>query len=139
MYSIRQRGFTIVELMIAVGIVAILAAIAVPSYIAYVQRSRVPAGLDALNAYAARMEQAYQDSGSYGAAGCTPTLPTATNFTITCASGGNTYTATATGSGPMSGYVYTINDQGVRRTTAHPKGVPAANCWSMRGSVCDDK
>lgn len=139
MSSFRQRGFTIVEVMIAVAIVSILAAIALPSYNAYIQRSRVPAGLDALNAYAARMEQAYQDSGSYGAAGCTPTLPTAANFTITCVSGGQTYTATATGSGSMSGYAYTINNQGVRATTAHPKGVPPGNCWSIRGSVCDDR
>lgn len=142
MPSNRPRGFTIVEVMIAVAIVSILAAIALPSYNAYIQRSRVPAGLDALSAYAARMEQAYQDSGSYGAGACTPTLPaTVPNFAIACAvtGGGQGFTATATGSGPMSGYAFTIDNRGTRRTTSHPKGVPGTDCWSIRGGVCDDK
>ncbi len=45
--------------------------------------------------------------------------------------------APATGSGPISGYAYTINHQGTRVTTAHPKGVPGSNCWSIRGAQCD--
>ena len=37
----------------------------------------------------------------------------------------------------MSGYGYTINSQGLRVTSAHPKGAPSTNCWSTRGSTCD--
>jgi len=36
----EERGFTLIELMIAVAIVGILAAIAVPSFIKYVKKSR---------------------------------------------------------------------------------------------------
>ncbi len=127
--------------MITVAIVAILASVALPAYTAYIQRSRVPVALDALSAYLTRMEQRYQDVGRYdnAANACAVAVPTADNFTVTCAisNAGQGFTATATGSGPMTGYAFTINHLGVRVTTAHPKGAPAANCWSTRGGSCD--
>jgi type IV pilus assembly protein PilE len=138
--AVRSRGFTVIEVMVALAIVAILAAVAVPSYSSYVQRSRVPVALDALSSYATRMEQRFQDVGSYANAGaCAVAVPTASNFALSCAisGGGAGYTATATGSGPMLGYAFTIDHQGTRSTTAHPKGVPASACWSIKGVTCD--
>ena len=81
MQKFIQRGFTLVEVMVTVGIVAILGSIAMPSYQAYLQRSRVPAGLDALSAYFTRMEQRYQDVGNYGTTACAVAVPTVNNFT----------------------------------------------------------
>lgn len=129
-----------VEVMVTVAIVGILAAVALPAYDSYIKRSRVPAALDGLTAYLTRMEQRFQDAGSYAnGANCASAVPAVTNFTIACvlSNGGQGFTATATGSGPMTGYTYTIDHNGVRRTTAHPKGVPGQNCWSTRGSSCD--
>jgi type IV pilus assembly protein PilE len=139
MHAPHARGFTLIEVMVTVAIVAILAGIAFPAYNSSLQRSRVSEGLDLLSAYASRMEQRYQDVGNYGTAGCAPSLPSGSKFAMSCLlnAGGQGYTATVTGSGVMAGYAYTINHNGVRRTTAHPKGVPDANCWSIRGSTCD--
>ncbi len=125
--------------MVAVAVVAILASVAMPNYTAYVQRSKVPPALDGLSSFATRMEQRYQDTGSYGSPACGATLPTVANFAITCttSAAGQAYTATADGSGTMAGFRYSIDQTGTRVTLAHPKGVPAASCWSTKGKVCD--
>jgi type IV pilus assembly protein PilE len=137
----RQRGLTLIEIMVTVAILGIVAAIALPSYTAYVQRARVPPALEGLNAFFTRMEQRYQDVGNYAnGAACAVAIPSVNSFTLSCAisNGGQGFTATATGTGAMAGYAYTINHQGARATTAHPRGAPAAACWSIRGGgQCD--
>lgn len=142
MSSKHQRGFTLIEVMITVAIIAIIASIAMPAYTSYVQRGRVPAALDALNSYYTRMEQRFQDTtpNSYANGGaCGVALPTVANFSFSCstANSGKEFTAKVIGSGNMTGYTYSINQLGVRKTEAHPKGTPSGNCWSTRGATCD--
>lgn len=136
----RSRGFTLIELMVGLVVLAIISAVALPSYTSYIKRSKVPPALDALSAYATRMEQRYQDTGNYGTASCAVTFPSApANFTMSCSltNSGQGFTATATGSDSMAGYSYTIDQNGTRRTTAHPGGTPSSACWSTKGAVCD--
>lgn len=136
----RENGFTLIEVMVVVAIVAILASIAVPSYSRYVFRARVPEALETLSTMAARLEQRYQDVGSYGAAdACAVANINTQYFAVTCAltDEGQGFALTATGAGPMAGATYTLNHQGARDTPAHPYGKPATPCWSTAGGSCD--
>lgn len=140
----KQHGFTLIELMIATAVVGILAAIALPSYNAYVFRSRIPASLDALSAYQARMEQTFQDTSNYSSptdsSACASSLPAATStFTLSCTPNktGQGFTATVTGAGALAGVSYSVDELGTRITVTHPYGVPSSNCWSIRGGTCD--
>lgn len=62
----RERGVTLIELMITVVIVAILAAIAYPSYTQYVLRSHRTAAKTALHDMASRQERLFTTTNAYG-------------------------------------------------------------------------
>lgn len=134
----RGRGFTLIELMVVLAVLGILATLAFPSYAEYVRRARVQGAFDGLSTTQLRLEAAYQDRMDYGAGSCAVALPTDRYFTFSCTLGsaGQGFTLLATGTGAMSGYAFSVNEQGVRRTLAHPRGVPAEDCWSERGGSC---
>jgi type IV pilus assembly protein PilE len=68
--SIKHKGFTLIELMIAVAILAIIVSIALPSYTNYVTRANRTEGQQLLFETAQALERCFTRFGSYSAAGC---------------------------------------------------------------------
>ena len=58
-------GFTLIELMIAVAVVAIIVAVAYPSYVEQVRKSRRADATTALMDLAGKLERYYAGNGSY--------------------------------------------------------------------------
>lgn len=128
----NSPGFTLIELMIAVAIVSILAAVALPAYQDYIRRGNIPEATAGLGQGRIAMEQWFQDNRTYEGAVCPPN---GENFNFACVLAATTFTITATGSGTMSGFSYTIDQDNVR-TSATPWG-NSATCWVTRkGGAC---
>lgn len=149
-------GFTLIEIMVVVAIIAILTAIAVPSYQDYILRSRLVDPTNQLTAMRARMEQYFQDNRFYTTGGAIGTWPCSsaertkvnatlspTGFTIDCtpAPTATTYRLTATGSGATAGFVFTIDQDDNKATTttapASTRGYPSSTtCFVMKKTGC---
>ncbi len=142
--SRQARGFTLIELMITVVIVAILASVALPSYREYVLRTNRGAGKGALSDAAARQEQFFANNKIYantltalGLAsplyisdtGESATAATAV-YQITVAGTATTFTVTATPQNAQTEdtkcAVLTLNHLGLK-TASGTAG--AATCW----------
>lgn len=152
----RERGFTLLEVMVVVAIIGILSTIAYPSYTDYIIRGRIPEGLTLLANERIVAEKFFMDNRLYKgtpAGRTTPVdvcgrYPVSTRyFVVTCAATSNTdtppntYLLTANGQNGMAGFSYTIDETGARRTTGvggswHAKPWVATlpkGCWILKG------
>ncbi|WP_295532371.1 type IV pilin protein [uncultured Pseudacidovorax sp.] len=145
----RFSGFTLIEVMIVVAIVAILTAVALPSYRDYVLRGQIVEGTNALAAMQANTERYFQDNRTYAAVGSTATPPcsagadttrTFGKFLVSCSGTptATTYTLQAVASS-LGNLTYTVKQDGSRSTSSLPSGW-GANCgtaWIVkRGQTC---
>ena len=70
----QQSGFTLIELMVVVAIIGILAAIAVPQYTDYTQRTKLGSALSAAGAWKTAVSMCIQDEGSIPTCGVPGTM-----------------------------------------------------------------
>uniref|UniRef100_Q47BL0 General secretion pathway protein H n=1 Tax=Dechloromonas aromatica (strain RCB) TaxID=159087 RepID=Q47BL0_DECAR len=135
-----QKGFTLIELMIVVAIIAILASIAMPAYQDYVIRGRIADATSILSSKRVRIEQYFQDNRTYvGAPDCAADAATSQNFSFSCTvEEPGAFTLTAVGAGQVADFSYSINQNGQRWSEISGQGwVGNATCWATRrGGAC---
>lgn len=150
----NQQGFTLMELMIVVAIIAIISAVAIPAYQDYVIRSKIPLATSHIADMQVQMEQYYQDNRQYTGGPCSSSND---YFTFSCPSSGNTgngtaypnpnpgssgYTILATGTGTMTGFNYTINQINQKESWISSPNhsnwdAKSASCWiTNKGGKC---
>jgi type IV pilus assembly protein PilE len=138
---VRTQGFSLVELMVTVAIVAVLAAIALPSYRRYVLQGKRTDAIKALAFYQQALERCYSQNFTYVNAGptpCTSAPGTATNtdngdYQLTFAINASNYTLTATAIGTQAPdtqcSVFTITQAGVQGAHDTSGNDQTQACW----------
>ena len=132
----RQGGFTLLEVMIVVAVVAILAAIALASYEGQITKSRRSAGAGCLQERAQFMERYYTTNLTYVDAviqQCDPEV--SPHYQVSLVGGAATANAFTLQAIPQGGQAtndtlcgtLTVNAQGVR--TASGTASAATECW----------
>jgi len=140
-----QHGFTLIEAMIVVTMLAILAAIALPSYQSYVRKARRTDAKNALLDLAMREEKFYSINNRYSATAGDlgyAALPYSVSssgsnsyydLSITLSTDTQSYSGTATPKGPQLSdadcYAFTISNTGLRGNQKGGSTLSPDKCW----------
>ena len=128
----REAGFTLIEMMIAVAIAALLTAVALPSYLSQVRRSTRAEAQAFMMAVAARQQQFLMDTRGYAptvdAVGIALPPKVAGAYTVTMPAPGGAPPSFTLTLAPTGGQVHdkcgtmSINQAGARTAAV-------AGCW----------
>ena len=146
----NNKGFTLIELMLVIAVLAIIAAIALPSFLGQIQKARRSDAKQALFNAAAKLEQYYQDNKGYPTAANMDLIypdvdattftslegyytirfngvPTATTFSIQAVPAGAQVAETGCGAGDSCCGTFQLNHLGEKTVTGAT--LPADRCW----------
>lgn len=134
------RGLTLVEILIALGIAGILAAVAYPSYQSQVLRTRQASAQEALGQAALQLEKRSLADGRYPSSYTVSQASDLFSYSYSASSDGSDYLLTATGrSGRSASGIWAgVNSRNTRCTCkgcTAPTGMVATSTSCPSGSV----
>lgn len=132
-----QKGFTLIELMIVVAIIAILAAIAIPAYQNYLIRTQVSEGAVLTDGAKTAVAEFYSNSGKFPSNNASAGLATDTSISgkyVSKVDVASTGLITATFNGPKANTA--IQNQ---TFVLSPSTSGGSIAWSCTGSSVDPK
>ena len=138
----RQKGFTLIELMVTVAIIGIIAGIAYPSYLKSMQKGRRADAKAAITQASQALERCYSTYGVYNSGSCPEVSALTTGFqsskgyyTVSGTETGTNYTvsATAVSSGPQAKdtgcTVMSLKDSGTQTSGSTSSTTDSGSCW----------
>ncbi len=129
-----SQGFTLIELVVAIAILAIIVAIAVPSYTSQVLRSNRTEAIDELLRQAGRQQATYTRTNAFDEPATNPYIINSGRYSINTVllNAGQGYQVTATPQGAQTNDdcgALTINHLGQKTAAGDDQ-----NCWAGRSN-----